>query len=821
MVELLSPVGDLNCAKAAVQNGADSIYLGLDNFSARAFAANFSLKKLENVIEYCKIRGVKTYLTLNTLLKNSEFTKALEFAKCAYEYGIDGIIVQDLGLAMALIKNFKDLPIHGSTQMTVHNLNGALELEKLGFKRVVLSRELTINDIDYICKNTKLEIETFIHGALCISYSGQCLFSSMLGGRSGNRGKCAGPCRLPFDLIENNKKIDSGYLLNTRDLCALEYIPSLVKAGVKCFKIEGRMKNPEYVATVTRIYRKYIDLALSSNEYKIDPQDLKDLLQVFNRGMASPGHLSSEGNKKLVYKDAPGNTGLFLGKIQKYNPKKGYVTVKLNEPIEIGDTVSLLTEKKLYTVSELMDQNFKNISETNIGKTVVIGRVKGNICLGDKIYKMSSKKLNDKANSSFNKDYKKIGLSCEINIKKNMPISLTIKSANNLLLYKDLSITYKSNFTPVEAINRPINKDTIKQQLSKTNDTIYEFKKIRVNLDDGLFIPSFSIINDIRRNSLKLVEEFAIRNTKRVYEGKNLKEIYDNNVKKSKENSKNGNIKESENICHKKISLLLNILNLKLDYSYISKVDYLYIPLKYFSMKNFENIISTLTSKFKTYIYMPTIIKSNYKNLFIANIHNTLEKYHISGFVISNICNIKLLDDLFKTIGKKYEVITNYTFNVFNQNTIQELKNLKISRYTISPELDKKAITELANNTILPSELIVYGKTPLLNMNYCLLGQTDKCYPTCLVRCENGKTYYLSDRLNLKFRILPDNIQTVTTIFNSKTLSIPAKSFDIDVARIDILDENIDQINAIIEKVKSGNRFEGKEYTNGNLNREI
>ena len=288
MVELLSPVGDLNCLKAAVQNGADSIYLGLDTFSARAFAENFSLSNLEKAIEYCKLRGVKTYLTLNTLIKNSEFNDALKLAKSAYEYGIDGIIVQDLGLALALIKNFKDLPIHGSTQMTVHNLNGALELEKLGFKRVVLSRELTINDIDYICKNTNLEIETFVHGALCISYSGQCLFSSMLGSRSGNRGKCAAPCRLPFDLIENDKKIESGYLLNTRDLCALEYIPKLIQAGVKCFKIEGRMKSSEYVATVTRIYRKYIDLAMSKNEYKIDKQDLKELLQIFNRGMSSP-----------------------------------------------------------------------------------------------------------------------------------------------------------------------------------------------------------------------------------------------------------------------------------------------------------------------------------------------------------------------------------------------------------------------------------------------------------------------------------------------------------------------------------------------------
>ena len=191
MIELLSPVGDFETLKAAVQNGADSVYFGSNTFSARAFAHNFDLEELKKAIEYAKIRGVKTHLTLNTLIKDSEFESALNLAQSAYEFGIDAIIVQDLGLAITLIKQFPDLPIHASTQMTVHNLNGALELQHLGFKRIVLSRELSTDEIDYICKNTKCEIECFIHGALCISYSGQCLFSIMIGGRSGNRGKCA------------------------------------------------------------------------------------------------------------------------------------------------------------------------------------------------------------------------------------------------------------------------------------------------------------------------------------------------------------------------------------------------------------------------------------------------------------------------------------------------------------------------------------------------------------------------------------------------------------------------------------------------------
>ena len=272
-IELLAPVGDFDCLKAAVQNGANSVYFGGSLFNARASATNFNDEELEKAINYCALRNVRTHLTLNTLIKDSEFNDAVLLAKKAYEYGIDALIVQDIGLAMFLKKLFPDLPLHASTQMTIHNLEGVQELEKLGYSRAVLSRELSIQEIEYICNNSNIEIETFIHGALCISYSGQCFFSSMIGGRSGNRGKCAQPCRLPYELIEereiNNKKssntIDNGYLISPRDLCSITYLPQLIDAGVKCFKIEGRLKSPEYVAVVTSIYRKYIDMVLNGD----------------------------------------------------------------------------------------------------------------------------------------------------------------------------------------------------------------------------------------------------------------------------------------------------------------------------------------------------------------------------------------------------------------------------------------------------------------------------------------------------------------------------------------------------------------------------
>ena len=718
MIDLLAPVGDFECLKAAIQNGANSVYFGADLFSARAFAHNFDMDELKQAIEYAKIRGVKTNLTLNILLKDSEFESAINLALKAYEFGIDAIIVQDLGLAMKLIKMLPDLPIHASTQMTIHNLNGALKLQELGFKRVVLARELSMDEITHICKKTDIEIECFIHGALCVSYSGQCLFSSMLGGRSGNRGKCAGPCRLSYDLLENNKKINSGYLLSTKDLCGLDYILDMIEAGVHCLKIEGRMKSPEYVATVTRIYRKYIDLALSGAPYKIDEADKKELLQVFNRGMSSCGHLSDEPNKKIVYKEKPNHMGLFLGTVQNYNKNKGYITLKLKEPISIGDKVSLENENGSYTISELMDKN-NNIKETKINQTVTIGRIKGNINLGDKIYKISSKALSNNAKESYKNENRKVSLNCNVTIKKDLPISINITSDNDIPEYKDLDINYELSYIPEEALNKPLDKETVIKQISKTNSTPYIFNNINIDLDNNLHLSKLSMLNELRRTALDKFYEYAVSKINR-----HLPEnISDSELEKNNETLDNmRNLASTiSNIKNKKTSLLLNILNLEYDYSKLENIDNIYIPLKYFLNKKYEQVLETLNKKAEIYIYFPTILKENYKNLFYTIAKKTVQKYDIKGFVVSNISNIKMLNDLFEDLKQHYKIVANYTFNVFNSNTVLELKKLDISRFAISPESDKEIISNLCNYNYLQKELIVYVKTPLLNMNYCLL----------------------------------------------------------------------------------------------------
>jgi U32 family peptidase len=792
MIELLSPVGDFECLKAAVQNGADAVYFGANLFSARAFASNFDDKLLEQAINYAKIRGVKTNLTLNTLIKNNELANAINLAKKAYEFGIDAIIVQDLGLARYLIKNFPGLDVHGSTQMSIHNLEGAKKLQSLGFSRVVLSRELNIEEISDICKNSYIEIEVFIHGALCISYSGQCLFSSMVGGRSGNRGKCAQPCRLPYELLENNISIDKDYLLSTRDLCSLEYLPQFVKAGVSCLKIEGRMKTPEYVATVTRIYRKYLDMALSDTEFIIEEKDLQDLMQVFNRGNFSSGHLDTQPNRKLIYKQKANNMGLFLGKISNFNSNKGHISFTTNSPISIGDKISVENkngENSLYTVSELMIGN-TNIKQALAGTKVKIGRMKGNIFVGNNLYKIVDKNLSSSALSTINTETRKINLNCEIVVKTNIPISLKISDNQGI------SVNVTSQLVPVKALNTPITKERIIAQLSKTTNTPFQFTTFNINLDDDVYIPSISTLNELRRQALSLYESKLILSFKR-----NLNSLPNYEP-----------VKTQNTITTKKICLLLNILNSEFDYANLKNIDKIYIPLKYFVLKPYSKIVKSISENFNTYIYMPTIIRNNYTNLINNNLPDILKSNNIKGFVISNIGNFELL----KNYHNKYEFICNYTLNVFNDLTIQELDADVI---TLSPELNILDIQSVTN--IKNTELIVYGKIPLMNSNYCLLGHSNKCYSSCKKLCLSSNKYYLKDRLGLLFRVIPDNIETSSTIYNSKITSFSHQNINVNSLRIDILDESIDEINKIILAVKIGDKLEGTNYTSGNINREV
>ena len=794
-IELLSPVGDFDCLKAAVQSGADCVYFGGELFNARASANNFSDEELKAAIEYAKLRNVKTNLTLNILIKNDEFSDAITLARKAYEYGIDAIIVQDLGLAKKLIELFPDLPIHASTQMTIHNLDGVLEAERLGFKRVVLSRELSVDEIKHICDNANIEIEVFVHGALCICYSGQCLLSSMIGGRSGNRGKCAQPCRLPYELLKDSTVIDKGHLLSPKDLCSLDLLPTLVNLGITCFKIEGRLKNPEYVSTVTRIYRKYIDLAQSNKPYVIDEKDRKDLLQVFNRGGFSNGYLDPNPNKKFIYKDKPNNMGIFIGTVYNFNPNKGYITLQLEDDISIGDTVSLEKEKGSYTISELMIDN-KNVPTAKKGDIVKIGRIKGRINTNDKIFKMSSKALCDLTNEYVNNEKIKQKINCRIMVHKNEPVSMQIYTNCN-----DINFTITSDLVPVEATNTPITSDRIVQQVNKIGGTPFEFEKIDIVLDDNLYVPSISKLNQLRRDCISELERILLNKIHR-----NCDEPNDNNNEPA---SKSVKIKDK-----KAVSILLNILNISEDYSKLQHIDKVYIPLKYFFMEDYKNKIDELSNKTNCYIYIPSVLKDSVMKKVSNSIADILANYMVKGFVISNISQINLFKDYLST----HEFIGNYTLNVYNNNTVRELEKLGISCITLSPELDKNSLNEFYST--IKTEAIIYGNMPVMTTNYCLISGSNFCLEKCSSNCNiSNHEYYLKDRLNMNFKVIPDSFSKTTTIYNSKKLSIGIDEVNVDYIRFSFIDESVDEICSIIDTFKNGRIMEGKDYTNGNFKR--
>ena len=803
MVELLSPVGDFDCLKAAVQNGANAVYFGGQLFNARYSARNFDKDGIREAVNYAKSRNVKINFTLNILLKNNEFDDAIDVVKYIYELGVDAVIVDDLGFAKYIIDNFPGMEVHGSTQMTIHNLEGAIALKNLGYSRVVLARESTLSDIDYICRNANIDIEAFVHGALCISYSGQCLFSSAIGGRSGNRGRCAQPCRMYYNMLETSdnvsyKNIGKGFLISPRDLCGLDFIPDLIKSGVKSFKLEGRMKTPEYVATVTRIYRKYIDLALSDNDYIVDKNDLHDLMLAFNRGGFSKGCLGGDDNHDYVFEEKPSNQGLYIGNISKIDKKNGLISLKTNEPLDIGDTFLVQQEDHKYTISEIL-KNGSHVKSAAIGDLVTIGRVKGKLELGDKVFKINSSIISKEIKEFNSHEHVKIPLVANFKALIGKPLELEVVSLDEPgNTYFGLSTTISNEIQPIEAISNPISKERLIEQLNKTTDTNFEFKQINIEMDDNIYIPKISSINALRRDALNALYQKGINNFTRILPSK----------------------LPSTELVHQHVlpsirtySVLLNSIDISMDYSSLKNVDRVYIPLKFFIKKEFESKLLEISQFTDCYIDIPTIVRDNFRNVFYNNFDEKVNKFNIKGLVISNLSGIEFM---MKYVGK-LDIVSKYTLNIYNNHTIDELKKVGVNRVTVSPELDTDNLIDLCNNSSLPTEFLVYGKLPVMHIQYCPLGKSNKCYPTCSMKCKTSNRFYLEDKLGYKFEFVPDNMQTITKIYNSKINSIDYAKFPFDSCLISITDE--DNLDEIIYNVKSNIKFDGKNYTNGNLNK--
>lgn len=502
--ELLSPAGTITSFYAAISSGANAIYLGIKKFNARAYASNFSLEELKELVKFAHLRNVKIYVTMNTILYDEELIEAFKIIDELALINVDAIIVQDLALLNYITNKYNSLKAHASTQMGIDDIYGAKFLKNIGVSRIVFARETPLDVLKDIKNKLDVEIEVFIHGALCVAYSGNCLMSSMIGERSGNRGKCAGCCRQVYSLIDktNNKVIKTGYLLSMKDLNISNYINE--STFIDSFKIEGRMKEPNYVGGVTYLYRRLLD------KEEINQEDFN---KVFNRTYTK-GFMLNETSENITNVIKPNNFGYEIGKVVKIN--KDTIWIKLTNKLTKGDQIRIdtnnLYDEVILQVNKLFDANFKEA--TSLDKIAIIS-CNHKVDINAKVYKIKDFIFNEKINQILtNKEYKKlpINLIFVAKVQQNLKIQL---------FFEDYKIEEELDYKVEKSLTYPTTKENIYNQLSKLNDTPYYLNSLEILMDENVFIP-IKLINELRRkvveklNSLRLDFKVSLKDQKKI-----------------------------------------------------------------------------------------------------------------------------------------------------------------------------------------------------------------------------------------------------------------------------------------------------------------
>lgn len=721
--ELLAPAGSVKSLYAAVNSGCDAVYFGGKNYGARSYADNFDIDEMTEVVKYCKLRGVKTYITLNTLVKQDEFNHFREYFDKVYLTGVDGAIIQDFGLATYINEIYPDFAIHSSTQMTIHSISGVLLMKEFGFERVVLSRELSLEEIRQIVKGTDVEIECFVHGALCYSYSGQCLMSSFIGGRSGNRGKCAQPCRLPYELIYDGRTIntDGKYLLSLKDIETLKILPKLISAGITSFKVEGRMKRPEYVSGVISIYRKYIDKHLNGNdEYTVDIEDLDVLKQLFNRGGFSNGYY--EGKDYMLSSQSPKNTGLHIGEVVSYNYKNKMCGIKINRPINNGDGIEILTSNQPHPGMA--------IRQSYAAGSIMKVKLAGDIKRGNKVFRTKDIKLNSTLQKNLSVDNYKRDI--ELYVKAHIDKQLYIKAqCDDITVERYGVIVEKSQKGGTES-SRIVN------QLKKTGNTVFNVVKVDYDIDNNIFIP-ISKINEIRREIIEEIENIITANDRT----SKFTQDYDD----YKDEVKN------EINTPKRLTVLVNKYEQIKSLECRNAISRVYLELANFDEQKINNVIDIYSQRdTEVYIALP-YIQSESSNKYILGIMDKLN-HKIDGYLIRSY------GQYYMTREYTDKIVLDYTFNIFNNQAIKGWRKKGIESITPSIELN---IKELNRINLSDSEIVVYGYISLMITKQCVINNTLKCD-------KKDGVYYLKDRLGNEFACEKNCKLCINKIYNSKPI---------------------------------------------------
>lgn len=739
--ELLAPVGDWETLKQAVHRGADAVYLGGKKFGARKFATNFDNEELSSAISYCHLYGVKIYVTVNTMIYEEEMEEVLSYVTFLDEQGVDAIIVQDLGLIRILREVLPDLAIHASTQLHTHNEEQVRLLESLSVKCVVMAREMSLEEINAL--DTNMKIECFIHGALCVSYSGQCLFSSMLLSRSGNRGECAGICRLPFQLLEEGRPVPSpgDYLLSMREFNTMDRIDSLMTSKVTSFKIEGRMKSPVTIGFLVSLYRKLIDGYEKKEPYLISEEERKQLKGLFHREFTE-GYLFSSSFSDVMNVKSPNHIGYPIGKV--VSVSSSYVEILLEDSLNQEDGIRFLESQSGMIVNFLYDSSMKLSSSAAPNSRVFVPK-KGTVFVGDTVMKT----LDHNFIASFSKyEEKKIPITMHAVASYPGKFVLSISDFENTVIEEGDFVTL--------AKKTPTSKERVKEQLEKVGNTPFTVVSSTIEIKDSLFLP-ISSLNEIRRKALAQLISLREKGKKSIVR---------------KPFSLSSSYPRASSLVY---SALVRTEE-QLEGCLLAQIDQFYTP-------NFA-LYQKYKNKLPIYYRLDRVMK----------IHKKMEGERL---LIGETGSLQY--------SKNNEVISDYYLNVANRSMVDFLFEHGVSKVTLSVECDPSQVSSLlhAYEEKPNVEVILYGWVEAMIMKYCPVSYLlhDGKGP-CQV-CRQGKHYSLRDRNGAIYPLLQE--RELTHLFFHRPLERDISSYyscGIRSFRFEFLNETKEEVEAIIKKLR-------------------
>ena len=772
MVELLAPAGSREALVAAVENGANAIYLAGNAFGARAYASNFDREALREAIHFAHLRKVAIHVTVNTIVADEEMGPLRDYLRFLYEAGADAVLVQDLGVARVAHETVPDLPLHASTQMSVSSLEGVRALAELGFTRVVLARELSLKEIRHICAHAPVEIETFMHGALCVCYSGQCLMSSMIGGRSGNRGRCAQPCRLPYTLVDEKGQDVLGdkagsYLLSPRDLSTIDVIPDLIEAGVSSLKIEGRMKRPEYVATVVRTYREAIDTYYAGKGYAVTQEERDDLAQIFNRDFTT-AYLEGRPGKAMMSDRRPNNRGLLIGRVTAYDWDARIVTVKLSGRLGLGDQVDFWVKvggRVTATISSLRDAKGREVEEGQAGDTVSFA-IPSAVRDHDRVFKVYDARLMGRATETYasGAPVRRIPVAIAVRAAVGEPLTVTLCDAEG---HRGEG---RTDFIGESARKRPLSEEIIRKQVSRLGTSVYEMKSLHCDIAGEVMVP-MSEINEARRKAVEALD--ALR----------LKEI------EAREHRPEP--KFTDRIARptpKKAHFLVAVDTLgKAEAALAAGADGIL-----FGGESYEHRVIAPEEYERAWqmareagaridFNTPRIVHDGQQK-HVERLLAAFAAFPPDAVHVHNIAMLALVRRL-----TDFAIHADYSLISYNKQTLAFLKDYGASSATLSPELTAKEIRQLAKESPLPLTCIVHGRLELMVSNYCVTGSfLGGCGEgPCTQPCTRGH-FALKDRKDALFPLAMDQFCHMH-VLNSKVLSMMPHAMKFRAAGIETM----------------------------------